>query len=748
MHTGRMSRMRTSFASLLWARPATRRACSSGVRAGSGPFFAASLAAVEAELLDLGGHRRRHQIVDWLALRDSLAHLAGRDRDGLEPEEADALRALEPLEHAVEPLARVARTGAHRDRSELEDAVRVFPVQEVRELVGADQEHRIVEAAVSEHVDGALVLVELDAPVGEGHAREAKPVLGVEPDLLVAGTLSDEDDEIVERPPELLHARAGRTRQGEDAQDPRILDGELGHLRHEIDLVQDDDLRALLEAGPVLGELAVDRPELLLRVAGRQVDHVHEQARALEVREELVAEADALARALDEARHVGDGELAAIGRVDRSEHRRERREGIVGDLGPRVRDAGQERRLAGVGEPDERRVGEELQPQLEPELLAREPGLREPRRLARRRREAAVAAPARAALREKRARARGGAGDDETALLLEDLRPDRDAQLDVLPVGAVLLPAASGRAVAGLEPLLAREAGEVAPVGIGDDGHVAAAASVAAVGPALGHVLLPAEAQPAMAAAARLNANLRSVVEHRLRAYCGGTWRSRASPSWPAGSKPRWSAHSCAPRASSASRGRRRRPSKRGKRVREDRTKWSSSATTTCSERASSSRLLGDADEAALAASPELHVAVSQREDRVVAAETRARAGAEPRAPLAHDDRPGAHLLAGEDLHAEHLRVGVAPFARRAESLLMRHPSPPSSSSRPACAPAPPSASPRPSPSASRPPSASPPRPSSAPPSSRRSTRSRSATGRPGSRCAAGSPSSAGTCRS
>src|ERR671934_1163909 len=103
MHTGRISRMRTSFASLLWARPATRRACSSGVRAGSGPFFAASLAAVEAELGDLGRDGRRHQVVDRTAARDPLAHVAGGDRKRLEVEEADALRAIEPLEHAVEP---------------------------------------------------------------------------------------------------------------------------------------------------------------------------------------------------------------------------------------------------------------------------------------------------------------------------------------------------------------------------------------------------------------------------------------------------------------------------------------------------------------------------------------------------------------------------------------------------------------------------------------------------------------------
>ena len=46
----------------------------------------------------------------------------------------------------------------------------------------------------------------------------------------------------------------------------------------------------------------VDRREVLVRVVRGRVDDVHEQARALEVREELVAEADALARALDQAR--------------------------------------------------------------------------------------------------------------------------------------------------------------------------------------------------------------------------------------------------------------------------------------------------------------------------------------------------------------------------------------------------------------------------------------------------------------
>jgi hypothetical protein len=59
------------------------------------------------------------------------------------------------------------------------------------------------------------------------------------------------------------------------------------------------------------------------------------------MREELVAQADALARAFDQARHVGHHELALV-RLDGAEHRLEGREGVLGDLRLRVRDPGKE----------------------------------------------------------------------------------------------------------------------------------------------------------------------------------------------------------------------------------------------------------------------------------------------------------------------------------------------------------------------------------------------------------------------
>src|SRR4029077_5049355 len=69
----------------------------------------------------------------------------------------------------------------------------------------------------------------------------------------------------------------------------------------------------------------------------------------------------------------------------------------------------------------------------------------------------------------------------------------------------------------------------------------------------------------------------------------------------------------------------------------------------------------------------ERDLAVAHREDRVVLADPGARSGAEARAALADEDHPRRHVLAGEELHAEHLRLGVAAVPRRAESLLVRH---------------------------------------------------------------------------
>jgi hypothetical protein len=88
---------------------------------------------------------------------------------------------------------------------------------------------------------------------------------------------------------------------------------------HRVGLVRRHDDGLVLQAlarGVASGEkrqLARDHREVLDRIASlgrRDVDDVHEHARALEMAEEAVAEAVPLVRPFDQARHVGDDERA------------------------------------------------------------------------------------------------------------------------------------------------------------------------------------------------------------------------------------------------------------------------------------------------------------------------------------------------------------------------------------------------------------------------------------------------------
>ena len=93
-------------------------------------------------------------------------------------------------------------------------------------------------------------------------------------------------------------------------------------------------------------------------------------ARALDVPQELQPEPLPFVRAFDDARDVGDDERAVVAELHDAEVGRERRERIVGDLGPRGGDDRQQRRLAGVRLADEPDVGDELELELERARLA------------------------------------------------------------------------------------------------------------------------------------------------------------------------------------------------------------------------------------------------------------------------------------------------------------------------------------------------------------------------------------------
>ena len=97
---------------------------------------------------------------------------------------------------------------------------------------------------------------------------------------------------------------------------------------------------------------------------------MQQHARALDMAEEAVADADALMRALDQAGNVGDDEFARVDAGD-AEAGMQRGEGIVGDLRLGRGDGGEEGRLAGIGQADQPGIGDQLQPQPDRALLAR-----------------------------------------------------------------------------------------------------------------------------------------------------------------------------------------------------------------------------------------------------------------------------------------------------------------------------------------------------------------------------------------
>jgi hypothetical protein len=98
-------------------------------------------------------------------------------------------------------------------------------------------------------------------------------------------------------------------------------------------------------------------------------------------------------------------------------------------------------------------------------------------------------------------------------LVFEHLRPDRNARLDRLAVGAVLACAATVAALLGGDPLAPLERRQIAQRLVCDEDDVTALAAVAAVGPTLRDELLAAKRQAAVATAAAFDVNRGSVGE-------------------------------------------------------------------------------------------------------------------------------------------------------------------------------------------------------------------------------------------
>src|SRR5205807_9702805 len=101
------------------------------------------------------------------------------------------------LNHDLAPRARSSGPRSDRDSLPLENLVRLTPVEEAAELVGADDEDRIVEGLGTEQHDGTRVRVEADVVVRKRRQGEREPILSGGVGGSIAGPLAHEHDETV-----------------------------------------------------------------------------------------------------------------------------------------------------------------------------------------------------------------------------------------------------------------------------------------------------------------------------------------------------------------------------------------------------------------------------------------------------------------------------------------------------------------------------------------------------------------------
>ena len=226
---------------------------------------------------------------------------------------------------------------------------------------------------------------------------------------------------------------------------------------------------------------------------------MQQRGAALDVAEELEAEALALARALDEAGHVGD-RVAGLPRLDDAEVRVQRRERVVGDLRLRGAQRGDEARLAGARVADERDIRDDLQLEEDVALPAESSEQREAGSLALGRREGRVAEAALAARGDDEAEAGLGEVDelDAVGILHDGSDRNRKDELLALVAGAVVAHARAAVAARAVRGAVVGQQGR--GLRVGDEHDVAAVTAVTAVRAGERLELLAADRHAAVAA--------------------------------------------------------------------------------------------------------------------------------------------------------------------------------------------------------------------------------------------------------
>ena len=214
-------------------------------------------------------------------------------------------------------------------------------------------------------------------------------------------------------------------------------------------------------------------------------------------------EARTFGRALDQAGNVGHHEALFRPDPHHPQIRMQGRERVVGDLRPRVRNRGDERRLAGVGHAEQPDVGQHFEFEQQLLLLAGPARSLLPRRSVRAGLEVQVAEPAVAALDDQHLLVgHQQFGDHLIRLEVGEDGPDGHAQRDVFGGGAVLIGTAPVFATPCLVAARESEVDQRVEVAVAHREHAAAAPAVATVRAAERQELLAPKTHAAVAALA------------------------------------------------------------------------------------------------------------------------------------------------------------------------------------------------------------------------------------------------------
>ena len=231
--------------------------------------------------------------------------------------------------------------------------------------------------------------------------------------------------------------------------------------------------------------------------------------------QELMAEADALRGAFDEAGDVRHDEGLAFAHGNDAQDRDDGGEVVVADDGLCLTDDRDEGGLADVWEPEQADVREELQLELQFPFFAGSAVLGKAGRLSRGRGEVPVAPAATTAAGRDEFLFIGHVGDDGVGLDFPDDGALRDLDVQVLSALSVALVAAAVLAVLGFVLPFVAEVGQGGEGVVDHKDDVSASAAVSAVGPAAGDVFFTVERDRSVAAFAGGDRDLRNIDKHK-----------------------------------------------------------------------------------------------------------------------------------------------------------------------------------------------------------------------------------------